>query len=200
MKLVLPRHPGRILLSKNNNFLIYTKNKRYAIIIYMKQITLSINALNNLKSNLEGKGDGFTIKQLRLLDKIITAIEPFVADYASKIDARVKQAQDSAAENATEFQVQQINTLLNKDLDALVAGEGAAQVTVSFEDDWFALIKEIWDNSQGFRGNDAARKVLLDIDTALENAVSVDSQAKKNETEQENSGASGGSPAGETGN
>lgn len=149
----------------------------------MKQITLSKASTRNLSQQLDGKADGFTVKQLRMLDRIQTTIEDAIGDYNKPIDDLVKAAQKDLANDPSPEHTQEVNTKLNTALDEYTEKYGAEKVNLLFEDEQFSFIKDIWDAASGFRGNLAARKILLEIDDSLEQAQEVNVQAKKNETE-----------------
>ncbi len=142
----------------------------------MKQLTISKAALRILVFQLEAKGDGFNIKQLRLLDKSATILTEPIEDYNAKIDKYIKDAEDEVANDPTQTKVAAVNKELNTNLDAITANEGEEEVSIQLEDEQFNFIKEIWDASAGYKGKKELRILVLQVDDALNAVVDVKNQ------------------------
>lgn len=138
----------------------------------MRQITLSRNSLRTLTQQLEAHGNGYNIKQIRTLDKVVAKFNPLITDYNKKIDDMLLAAQTEAA--AEPERTAEINKTLNDEVNALVAAEGSEQLKVVVEDAEYDFIKVIWDNTEGFKGAMDQRKVILEIDDALQNTTNPD--------------------------
>ncbi len=145
----------------------------------MKQFTITKAALRVFSLQLQAKGDGFNLKQLRTLDKIVTIMDAIIGEYDKKIDDRIEQAKLDLVKDPKE--VESINRQLNEDLDKITNFEGRESVDVNFEDEQYNFAKEIWDNMGGYKGNNVSRKLILEADDAINTVVD---PAKKNDSEE----------------
>lgn len=135
----------------------------------MKQFILSKAAARVIYIQLEGKGEGYTIKQIRLLDKIMIPFETVLTGYNSKIDTRIEQAKEELRQNPDDQEI--INESMNNDLDSITENEGKELITINLEDEQFIFIKEIWDAISGFRGGKDVRRLVLEVDDSLNHAT-----------------------------
>src|SRR5258708_8207091 len=145
----------------------------------MKQFTITKAALRVFSLQLQAKGDGFNLKQLRTLDKIVTIMDAIIGEYDKKIDDRIEQAKLDLVKDPKE--VESINRQLNEDLDKITNFEDRERVDVNFEDEQYNFAKEIWDNMGGYKGNNVSRKLILEADDAINTVVD---PAKKNDSEE----------------
>lgn len=167
----------------------------------MKQINLSKAEGRILSQQITAKTEGFTIKQLRLLDKIDLVFDSQLTDYNKPIDDMIEKAKEEIKENPDDKNVQLVNATLNENLDAYTETEGIKSVTFLFEDEQFNFIKEIWEASGGFKGDKKIRKYTLSIDDAIQAVIDVPTtEAKKNETPPAVNADNNVTPAAETGN
>lgn len=140
----------------------------------MRQLTISKTALRVLVSQLEAKGDGFNIKQLRTLDKTALRLNEAIVEYNNCLDDKITEAKNViSTDPQNEALVNSVNERLNKELNAVTESEGKVQIEVSLEDEQYSFVKEIMDNSAGFRGNKEARKIILEIDDAIRQAKEI---------------------------
>ena len=143
----------------------------------MRQIKLSKHALRIFTMQLEQKGEGFNIGDLRKLDKVLTVLEVPLSEYNSKIEHEIKETRRAIKEAPT--MVDSLNQALNDKLDQLQESEGKDQVTVTLEDDPYAFVLDLWTNTKGFLGKKEVRKVVIELDDALNNAKMVEDSPKE---------------------
>lgn len=170
------------------------------ILMYMTEFSLSKAAARVVYVDLETKGDGFTIKQLRLLDKTLSSLDIFIGNYNKKIEDRMNEAREEIKKDHSKENIESVNFQVNIDLDELTNTEGKQLVTIQIEDEQFKFIKEIIDNMQGFKGDKTSREILLEIGNALDSAKEINQTAKKNENEPGGASGSSGTPAGDSAN
>lgn len=155
----------------------------------MKQIKLSKRALRILSLQLQQKGEGFTIKQIRQLDKVLDVVEPELKEY----DEAIEKVLSESREKINKIDKESVNySILFKEVDREASKEvekideeyGVAEVKLKLEDSDFDFLKEQWTPTKGLAGNKSTRKVIIAIDDAIENPEDAgDSQkeeAKKN--------------------
>jgi len=162
----------------------------------MTEFSLTKAAARVLYIDLETKGDGFSIKQLRLLDKTLTSFDSFIGEYNKKIEGKIEEAKEAIKKDPTKENIELVNFQLNNDLDKITKTEGKQLVTLQLEDEQFKFAKEIIENMQGFKGDKASRDILLEIGNAFDDAKEIDSTAKKNETPGQENGGGPGNPGG----
>ncbi len=120
----------------------------------MKTITLSAQELRILTLQIQAKGDGYSIGQLRQLDKVLDVLEEPIESYNASVEILAKENPED----------------LNQKLENLTVLPENQNKIVEIEDSDFDFVKELWSQTQGFLGNSEARKVILAIDDALNGA------------------------------
>lgn len=166
----------------------------------MTEFSLSKAATRVMYVQLENKGEGFSIKQLRLLDKTLTSLDVFIGEYNQSIQDKINIAKEEIKADPSQENVDAVNTKLNLDLDEITDTIGKQLVHIQIEDEQFKFIKETMENMQGFKGTKIVRDLVLELDTALDSAKEIDQTAKKNEAEQENNDEPVGNPGGDNAN
>ena len=118
----------------------------------MKTVRLTKQQARLLRMQIEGKESGYTIGDLRKVDKFLAAMDKLTADYDEKIDA---------ISNAEE-------------VEALDDNLGSEEISFSVEDAWFDCVKSAWKSVKNWMGNKKARALILAIDDSLGNAEESD--------------------------
>jgi hypothetical protein len=122
----------------------------------MKQIALPTKELRLLSLQLQNFNQGFTVDQIRSLDKAVAVMDKVLQPFNSKL----KELNDKP-------RIQGDDAELNEFIDK----EGSKTVSCSFEDADFEFVKLVWNKMSGLSGNDVARKAILIIDDAIKAVV-----------------------------
>ncbi len=123
----------------------------------MKAIALPIKDLRLLSNQIQNFQGGYTVEQIRLLDKACSAMDVVLKDFNAglkKVVDKPKKAGDV------------------KEIEDYVEKEGSKVVTCDFEDADFKFIESVWAKMAGFSGQDIARKAIISIDDAIKSASS----------------------------
>lgn len=121
----------------------------------MKTLSFSKKQLRILTLQLQQTGDGFTIPQLRSLDKVLTVMEKPIEDFNSKITDLLRT---STSENQEE---------VNSAMETLLSFHGSEEVNLELEDADFDFIKTQWSATKGFKGDKEVREIVIAIDDIL---------------------------------
>ncbi|MBZ5529725.1 MAG: hypothetical protein LAN71_17750 [Acidobacteriia bacterium] len=128
----------------------------------MKNIILPAKELRLLSSQLQNFNTGYTVPQIRSLDKVIrimeTTLEPF-EEKLKKILTKVSEGN----EKERDIKKQQ-------ELEEFMKSEGEKAVSCSFEDVDFEFIKLVWEKMATLSGQKEAREAILKIDDAIQGA------------------------------
>jgi Tfp pilus assembly PilM family ATPase len=120
----------------------------------MKNISLPNKELRLLSLQLQNFQSGYTVDQIRSLDKAISAIDKVIQPFNTKLkELSLKEKKDDT------------------ELNDYIETEGSKIVTCSFEDTDFEFVKLVWNKMSGLSGNDVARKAILIIDDAIKAVV-----------------------------
>jgi malate synthase len=130
----------------------------------MRAIALPTKELRLLSLQLQNFQSGYTVEQIRLLDKAVSSIDKVVQPFNAKLkELNDKQKKISPAEPAYDD--------VQKELNDYVETEGNKLVSCSFEDTDFEFVKAVWSKMSGLSGNEMARKSILTIDDAIKAVV-----------------------------
>ena len=133
----------------------------------MKEIELTKRELRVLSLQLENKADGFTVKQLRQLDKVLGMFESYVKDYndgLNDVSARFREkirSLDSSNPNYSSL-VQELNNQLVEEVNGFDLLVGRNEVLIEVEDTDFDFVKGLWEVV-----NDSMNEVLSSFQITL---------------------------------
>lgn len=136
----------------------------------MKTVILTRYQASLLSNQLERKVDGFTVKQLRQLNKILDKFEEPLKEYRKQVKEMSDNYQKKLASVEQEIRGAVVIEY-NKLTDEWNKAEGIKEDSYEFEDGDFDFLKELWSKTNGFMGIKEARDVILKIDDALQGAV-----------------------------
>ena len=135
----------------------------------MKNISLPNKELRLLSNQLQNFNVGYTVQQIRLLDKIIRSMEvilqPFNEGLTKILSIVVSQLNEKEKAEGEATKQQKLEEYLKTDGDKLV--------TVSLEDAEFDFVKLVWSKMATFSGSKEAREAVIKIDDAIESAGGV---------------------------
>lgn len=133
----------------------------------MKAIALPNKELRLLSGQLQNFNQGYTVAQIRSLDKVVRAMEEILKPFTDEIENIVK--------GPMAFSTQEEREKLEKERDErlqkYVETEGNKIVSVSFEDQDFTFVKEVWSRMGSLNGQKEARETILKIDDAITKAT-----------------------------
>lgn len=133
----------------------------------MRTIALPNKDLRLLSLQLQNYNQGFTVDQIKLLDKVVRNMEMVLKDFMDKFNKLAGIIVSNVNEDERtkeEFDKQQkINKYLNE--------EGNETATVSLEDNEFEFVKAVWAKIGTFSGIGEAREAILKIDEAINKSV-----------------------------
>ena len=116
-------------------------------------IALPNKELRLLGFQLQQFGQGYTVDQIRQLDKVVSSINTVLEDFNTKIK-EIKENKDITEEELNKF----------------FKEEGDKTADVLIEDDEYQFIMAVWTKMNGLSGDDLVRKSILVIDDALKSA------------------------------
>jgi len=129
----------------------------------MKAIALPIKELRLLSLQLQNFQGGFTVEQIRLLDKAITCMDEVVKGF----DAKVMKMTD---EIKAVLEAKKDPKEENDKLESFMNKEGNKVVECALEDSDYEFVKAIWNKMAGFSGAGIARKSIITVDDAIKAA------------------------------
>ena len=133
----------------------------------MKAIALTNIDLRILSGQLQNYQAGYTVAQIRLLDKVVGKME-------EQLEPFVKGLKDITS-GPIAFSTQEEREKLEKEQDDRVQeyakAEGQKIQSVSFEDSEFEFIKQVWLRMGSLSGMKEARETIMKIDDAIEAAT-----------------------------
>jgi hypothetical protein len=122
----------------------------------MKQIVLPNREMRLLANNLQVYNKGYTIAEIRLLDKVILRFNTALKLY----DDNVVKLENSLKEEKDNIKIEEIKKNIED--------EDIREITCVFEDPEFNFVKSIWGQMAGFRGTDDVRSLIIKIDNAIQ--------------------------------
>lgn len=125
----------------------------------MKIFTLPNRELRLLSGQLQNFKVGYTVEQIRLLDRVIKTINSSIKPFEDALTAKVSELEKEKDEEAK-----------NKTLENFLDTEGVKEIVITFEDVDFDFIKLIWSNMANMSGGADARSAIIKIDDAIKNA------------------------------
>jgi hypothetical protein len=130
----------------------------------MKAIALTNKELRLLSNQLQNFNVGYTVQQIRSLDKVIQSVElvlqPFNEGLNKILSIIVSQVneKEKAEGEATK----------QKKLEEYLKTDGDKKVTVSLEDAEYEFVKLVWSKMATFSGIKEAREAVIKIDDAIQ--------------------------------
>lgn len=140
----------------------------------MKQVKLSFTAGRTLISHLENKGEGYSLKQLLQLEKLINDLQKDIQfkTYKEDFDLLVKKfRKEVVLQSLTQAEA---DLLMAEQVEQLEQAHADQQLTVILDLDDYQFLLQNWQESANFYGVENIRKIVLEIDTALKDALIVD--------------------------
>jgi hypothetical protein len=131
----------------------------------MKNIIIPNKELRLLSNQLQTFNVGYTVNQIRSLDKVIRIMEEVNKSFTEGLEGIMNIPVSTIPEKKKEDEEKKA-----KDLDSYITGEGAKKVTCSFEDSDYEFIKLVWSKIATFSGQKEARDAVLIIDDAINSA------------------------------
>ncbi len=132
----------------------------------MKNIILPNNELRLLSGQLQNFNTGYTVPQIRSLDKVIrvmeTTLQPFTDGLEGLLKVVVPQGNDKDRIEAENKKQEEIESYLKRD--------GEKIVTCPIEDVDFEFIKMVWSKMATLSGTKEAREAIIKIDDAIQGA------------------------------
>lgn len=132
----------------------------------MKAIALANKELRLLSGQLQNFQAGYTVEQIRSLDKVVRVMEEAVKDYVQGIDDIIKAP--------IAFSTPQEKEKLEKEKDdslmEYVKTVGNKVVSVSLEDTDLDFVKSVWAKMGSLSGMKEAREAIIKIDDAITNS------------------------------
>lgn len=120
----------------------------------MKQIALPIKELQLLSNQIQNFQGGYTVEQIRLLDKVCQSMDKVLSPFSSKL----KELSQKGKEDD------------NAEFDEFIEKEGGKVSPCAFEDADFEFLKAVWSKMSGLSGASIARKAIITIDDAMKTA------------------------------
>jgi len=122
----------------------------------MMHIALPQKELRLLSFQIQKFPAGYTVEQIRILDKVMSSVNSVLEDFTNKIEA-IKQDKDITEEKMNMFFEEDGNKIADLHL----------------EEDEFQFLSQIWTRMGGLSGDELVRKSIIVIDDAFKNASAV---------------------------
>lgn len=132
----------------------------------MKNIILPAKELRLLANQLENFNVGYTVPQIRSLNKVLTVIEEVLKPF----NEGVKKIQSVIVSQVNEKEKAEGEAKKQAEFNEFIKTEGEKKVTCALEDVDFEFIKLVWSKMSTFSGVKEAREAVLKIDDAIEGA------------------------------
>jgi len=120
----------------------------------MMHIALPQKELRLLGFQIQKFEQGYTVEQIRILDKIVSNINKALEDFSVKIKD-IKENKEITDEEVTKF----------------FEEEGSKMADLALEDDEFQFVMLIWSRMNTLSGDELVRKSIIIIDDALKSAT-----------------------------
>lgn len=133
----------------------------------MQIASLPTRDLRLLSIQLQKFDQGYTVAQIRSLDKVVTSMELLLKDYSEGLNKLLNEK----IKGETEEEKQKSETELRKKLEEFVEVEGNKKVSLMIEDEDFNFVKTFWSRLANLKGDKEVRKAILSIDDSLNSAT-----------------------------
>lgn len=120
-----------------------------------------------LSGQLQQFNQGFTVPQIRSLDKVIKVIEVALKPFTDGLN-KILIVESSYA---NEKEKQENEAKKQNQIQAFINTEGEKKVTCPFEDTDFEFIRMIWSKMSSLSGAKEAREAIIKIDDAIQHAT-----------------------------
>lgn len=132
----------------------------------MKTIVLPNKELRLLSGQLQNFQAGFTVQQIRSLDRVIKVMEETLKPFTEGLNKIL------IIESSYKNEQEKIDNEAKKEnaLNLFINTEGEKKMTCSFIDEDFEFIKLVWSKMVSLRGTQEAREAIIKIDDALTGA------------------------------
>jgi hypothetical protein len=132
----------------------------------MKQIALPNKELRLLSGQLQNFQSGYTVEQIRSLDKVVRVMEEAIKEYVDGIGNIVKgPIAFSTPEEKAKLEKEQDEQLME-----YIKTEGNKVVSISLEDTDLDFVKSVWAKMGALSGAKEAREAIIKIDDAIKEA------------------------------
>ena len=132
----------------------------------MKAIALANKELRLLSGQLQNFQSGYTVEQIRSLDKVVRVMEEAVKKYVEGIDVIVK----GPIAFSTPEEKQKLEQEKDEQLMEYIKTEGNKVVSISLEDTDLDFVKSVWVKMGSLSGMKEAREAIIKIDDAIKEA------------------------------
>jgi len=135
----------------------------------MKNIILPNKELRLLSGQLQNFNAGFTVQQIRSLDRVVRVMETILQPFTEGIN-KILSGTEPISETATEKEKAEIEAKKAKELEDYLKTKGEEKVTCPIEDTGFEFIKMVWSKMSSLSGLKEARETIIKIDDAIQGA------------------------------
>jgi len=133
----------------------------------MKNIILPAKELRLLANQLENFNVGYTVPQIRSLNKVLVVMEEILKPF----NEGVKKIQNTLVSQVNEKEKAEGEAKKQKEFEEFIKVEGEKKVTCALEDVDFEFVKAVWNKMSTFSGVKEAREAVLKIDDAIQGAT-----------------------------
>jgi DNA-binding transcriptional MerR regulator len=133
----------------------------------MMQIAFTAKDLRLLSIQLQKFDQGYTVAQIRSLDKVVTSMELLLKDYSDGLNNLLNEK----ITGETDEEKQKSELELRKKLEDFVEVEGNKKISLMIEDEDLNFVRMFWSKLSNLNGNKDVRKAVISIDDALNNAT-----------------------------
>jgi len=132
----------------------------------MKNISLPQKELRLLSAQLQNFQQGYTVQQIRSLDRIIKITDEVLKPFVEGLNKILINDQSHNNEKEKqEFEIKKQSLI-----EAYFNLEGNKEVNCSFIDEDFDFVKSVWLRMGTLNGTKEAREAILKIDDAIQGA------------------------------
>lgn len=132
----------------------------------MKNIILPAKELRLLANQLENFNVGYTVPQIRSLNKVLVVMEDSLKPFTDGL----KKIQSVIVSQVNEKEKAEGEAKKQAEFNEFIKTEGEKKVTCALEDVDFEFVKLVWSKMSTFSGIKEAREAVLKIDDAIEGA------------------------------
>jgi hypothetical protein len=129
----------------------------------MKNISLPNKELRVLSAQLQNFNQGFTVAQIKSLDKVVRIMESVLQPFSEGLDKIIR----SVINQVDEKEKAEGEAKKQKELEDFVNTEGEKKVTCTLEDPDFEFVKQVWSRMGNLRGDKDTRELVIKIDNAI---------------------------------